>query len=91
MVGGGCLGFKPDTRASADVLLGRKHILSEQKQFWLKAWGFRLQLCCLDLEVSFLFVSSAAALILVSLAGGKLESVGKCPAWNSANSRLGVA
>ena len=49
------------------VEIGRKHLLSD-KQFWLKAWGggFQLQLCCLDLEVSFLFVSSAAALILLS-------------------------
>ena len=51
------------------------------KQFWLKAWGggFQLQLCCLGLEASFLFVSSAAALILLSPGagwGGNLERVG---------------
>ena len=58
---GGCLGFKPDKRASADVLS-----VSLEK-------GKKKHVECaavLSLEVSFLFLSSTAALILLSGAGG---------------------
>ena len=43
---------------------------------------------CLELEVSFVFVSSAAALILLSPAGA--EEPRKCRARNLATFRLGV-
>ena len=54
---------------SRELKLEEYDILPEN-QFWLKARGFQLQLRCLDLEVSFLFVSSAAALVLLSLGVG---------------------